>query len=301
MKPKIDLSWDDVTTRAISIAQKIARQLSPTDGVSIYGVPRGGIPAALLVLRALHLMKQPAELCENPEDADVFIDDILATGDTHRRYRQYTLTGAATFHTLVTSTGDGWYVFPWERMQDEGQGPANNIVRILEYIGEDPVREGLKETPVRVIRSYDELFSGYGQSAEDVLKTFEDGACEEMVVLTNIEFYSHCEHHMMPFFGRAHIGYLPKGKVVGISKLARLLEVFARRLQIQERLGTQIVDALMQHLEPRGAACVIEAQHLCMTSRGVGKQDSIMKTSALRGKFKDDVAVRQEFLSFIHH
>jgi GTP cyclohydrolase I len=143
------------------------------------------------------------------------------------------------------------------------------------------------------------MFAGYKQDPAALLKVFEDGACDQMVVLRDIEFYSTCEHHMLPFFGRAHIGYLPQGKVVGISKLARLLEVFARRLQIQERIGQQVTAALQEHLKPLGCGCVLEAQHLCMTSRGVQKQDSVMVTSSMLGQFRSDPAVREEFMKII--
>ncbi len=170
---------------------------------------------------------------------------------------------------------------------------------ILKGIGEDPGREGLIETPQRVVRSFAELYSGYSQDPRVILKCFTDGACDEMVVLRDCEFYSFCEHHMLPFFGRAHIGYLPNGRVVGVSKLARLLEVFSRRLQIQERLTQQITDCLMQELNPKGCGCVLEAQHLCMTCRGVAKQNSVMVTSSMRGSFRDKEGTRSEFMRFI--
>lgn len=173
------------------------------------------------------------------------------------------------------------------------------IEGILTLIGEDPNREGLRETPRRVLKSYGEIFGGYKQDPAEVMKCFDDGACDEMVVLRDIEFYSNCEHHMQPFFGKAHIAYLPDKRVLGVSKLARLLDIYARRLQIQERLTTQVSQALMTHLQPRGAACVIEAKHFCMVCRGVGKQNSTMITSSLLGAFKDDPATRAEFMSMI--
>lgn len=170
---------------------------------------------------------------------------------------------------------------------------------LLEYIGEDLERPGLKETPLRVIQSYKELFSGYHQDPAHILKMFQE-PCDEMVILKDIEMVSCCEHHMLPFIGNAHIAYIPQNnQVVGISKLARLLEVYARRLQIQERICQQVVDALMKHVEPRGAACVIEASHLCISCRGVGKQNSKMITSCLKGVFLTDAAARSEFLSRI--
>jgi GTP cyclohydrolase IA len=173
------------------------------------------------------------------------------------------------------------------------------IREVIRLIGDNPDREGLIDTPIRVEKAYRKLFGGYGQSAKDVLQTsFTDGSCEEMVILKDIEFYSTCEHHMLPFFGRVHIGYLPNNKVVGISKLARLVEVFARRLQIQERLTAQLVDSIMDILDARGAIAIVEAQHFCMTARGVEKQNSKMVTSGVRGLF-EKAEVKNEFLSLI--
>jgi GTP cyclohydrolase IA len=174
-----------------------------------------------------------------------------------------------------------------------------SVLEIIEFIGDDPNREGLEETPKRVIESWSELFSGYGSCVEAIFKTFDDGACDEMVLLKNIEFYSTCEHHMLPFMGMSHIAYIPNGKVIGISKLARLLEIFARRLQIQERIGMQVTEALQTHLRPKGAACVLQAKHLCMTCRGVNKQGSEMVTSSLTGVFRENTAARAELFSLI--
>lgn len=173
------------------------------------------------------------------------------------------------------------------------------IRTILQYIREDPDREGLKETPARVVRSYGELFAGYRQDPADVFKVFEDGACDEMVVLKGIELTSVCEHHMLPFLGVAHIAYIPNKKIIGISKLARLLDIYARRLQVQERLTVQVTSALDQYLSPLGSACVIEAKHLCMVCRGVQKQHSTMITSSLTGVFRDKPEVRSEFFNLV--
>ncbi len=174
----------------------------------------------------------------------------------------------------------------------------SSIRSILEYIGEDPDREGLRETPNRVIRSYAELFSGYHEDPSIVFKTFEDGACDEMVVLKDIEFSSFCEHHLLFFGGYVHIAYLPNKRIVGISKLARLVEIFARRLQVQERLTAQITGSIDEYLKPLGSACVIEAKHMCMVCRGVKKQNSVMVTSSLTGEFRKS-EVRSEFLRLI--
>lgn len=174
-----------------------------------------------------------------------------------------------------------------------------SIKNILRYIGENPDREGLKETPARVARSYAELFSGYGQDPSSIMKVFEDGACDEMVLVRDLEFWSFCEHHMLPFFGKAHIAYLPDRRIIGVSKLGRLLDIFTKRLQVQERLTVQITQSLDEHLGCKGSACVIEAKHLCMVCRGVRKQNSIMVTSSLTGAFKIDQSTRAEFFNLI--
>jgi GTP cyclohydrolase I len=179
------------------------------------------------------------------------------------------------------------------------QSPQERIVeQMLEFIGEEPSRDGLRDTPRRVVKSWGELFKGYSMDVKSVFTVFDESH-DEMVVLRNIEFFSTCEHHMLPFFGKAHVGYLPDGKIVGISKLARLVEVFSRRLQVQERLGWQVSSSIMQELMPKGCGVVLEAQHLCMVARGVNKQNSVMVTSAMQGVFRSDPAIRAEFLSAI--
>ena len=173
-----------------------------------------------------------------------------------------------------------------------------NLREILAYIGDDPSREGLLEIPKRIVKSWKKLYGGYAQKPQDVLKTFVEGSCEEMVVLKDIEFYSTCEHHLQPFFGTISIGYLPNGRVLGISKLARLVEVFARRLQIQEKLVAQIADSLMETLHPHGVMVVCKAKHMCISSRGIEKHNATMVTSAIRGAF-NKLEVRSEFLEMI--
>ncbi len=173
-----------------------------------------------------------------------------------------------------------------------------NLKEILTYIGDDSAREGLLETPNRMVKSWAKLFGGYKLRPESVLKTFVEGSCDEMVILKDIEFYSTCEHHFQPFFGTISIGYLPNGKVLGISKLARLVEIYSRRLQIQEKLSSEIADSLFTHLKPHGVMVVCKARHMCVCARGVEKHNAIMVTSAIRGAFKKP-EVRAEFLDFI--
>lgn len=174
------------------------------------------------------------------------------------------------------------------------------VREILISIGEDPDREGLLRTPNRVARAYSELICGLSEDPRVHLRTVFHERYDEVVLLRDIEFHSLCEHHLLPFVGKAHVAYLPDGKVVGLSKLARLVEGYARRPQVQERLTTQIADALMDELNPVGAACIIEATHTCMTIRGVRKPGSTMVTSALRGIFKDNPPSRHEILSLMY-
>lgn len=179
---------------------------------------------------------------------------------------------------------------------------AEEAVRtLLRWTGDDVKREGLIDTPARVVRAFDEFFAGYTQDPVSILKrTFEEVEnYDEMIVLTNIHFHSHCEHHMVPIIGVAHVGYIPSGRVVGISKLARVVEVYARRLQIQEKMTAQIANAIDEALKPRGVGVVIEAVHSCMTTRGVKKDGVSMKTSHMTGLFRKDSKTRHEFFNLI--
>lgn len=174
------------------------------------------------------------------------------------------------------------------------------VREILLAVGEDPDREGLLKTPQRVARSYAELLAGMKTDPREHLKTVFTERYDEIVLLRNIEFHSLCEHHLLPFTGKAHVAYLPRGKVVGLSKLAKLVDGFARRPQVQERLTTQIAQALMEELNPLGAGCVIEATHTCMTIRGAMKPGSVMVTSALHGSFRTNPSTRHEVLSLMY-
>ena len=171
---------------------------------------------------------------------------------------------------------------------------------LLRRIGEDPARDGLLKTPDRMQKSLAFLTRGYGQSPTEILRgALFDVEYDEMVIVRDIEFYSLCEHHMLPFFGKAHVAYIPKGKVIGLSKVARLVDVFARRLQVQERMTRQVADSIVNAIEPQGVAVILEAQHLCMMMRGVEKQQSITTTSAMLGAFRKNPRTRNEFLSLI--
>ena len=177
---------------------------------------------------------------------------------------------------------------------------ANAYRELLQSIGEDVNRQGLQRTPDRAARALEFLTQGYRQNFDEIINgaVFESSA-SEIILVKDIELYSLCEHHLLPFIGRAHVAYLPNGKVIGLSKVARIVDVFARRLQIQENLTTQIAESLMNCLQPSGVAVVVEAKHLCMMMRGVEKQNSVMKTSCLLGTFKEDARTRSEFLSLL--
>jgi len=190
------------------------------------------------------------------------------------------------------------------KLAKPSRAEAEAAVRtLLSWAGDDPDREGLKATPSRVVRSYEEFFAGYDQDPEEILaRTFEEVAgYDDMVVLRGIRFESYCEHHMVPIIGIAHIGYLPTNRVVGISKLARVLEIFSKRLQIQEKMTAQIANTIDQVLKPQGVAVVLEGEHQCMTTRGVHRPGVNMVTSQMLGVFRENEATRKEFLSIIGH
>lgn len=171
--------------------------------------------------------------------------------------------------------------------------------QLIEAIGEDSSREGLKETPRRIAKSFEKLFGGYLEDPKDMITKFDGEDYDEMIICKDIDLYSTCEHHMLPFIGKAHIGYIPDKKIIGISKLPRIVEIFSRRLQNQERLTMQIANTLKKLLQPKGVGIVIEANHLCMRARGVEKQNASMTTSSFKGLFKENSKTRSEFLKLI--
>lgn len=287
------------------LAREAAKIIVPTgpDAPRVYAIPRGGISAAYAIGRHVHF-----DLVNDPADADYIVDDLIDSGATMARV----LAAAARqptgrkFHksqpvpvALLDKRTDRWkgvwVIFPWE---GDAEGSfEDNIRRMLQFVGEDTEREGLHETPARVAKAWGFWCKGYNEDPADILKVFEDGAekVDEMVMVRDIPFYTHCEHHMAPFFGKATVAYIPDGKIVGLSKINRLVDCFARRLQVQERLTTQVADAIMEHLKPKGVGVIINARHLCMESRGVCQQGHSTVTSALRGVMSDGT-VRQEFL-----
>ncbi len=298
---KQNITWRAVDLLASNVADEILKCWK-MGSVNCYPIPRGGIYAAMAVSKSLARRKDSVDsvdlrIVDNPDHAEIYIDDIIDSGRTKKRFiDKY---GKKPFFSLAPKPAGVWVVFPWEKMCEE-TGPEENISRILQYIGEDGTREGLVETPSRVIRAYDELFAGYKMDISSLVKKFEDknALCDEMIISKDIEFYSMCEHHMLPFFGKAAVAYIPGKSIIGLSKLARIVDAFSKRLQVQEKLTTQITKAIDDHLDPKGSACVIEAQHFCCMARGVGKQSSVMKTSSLTGVFRQP-EVRSEFFSLI--
>jgi GTP cyclohydrolase I len=259
-----------------------------------YPIPRGGVPAAYAIGRHMSGL----QIVDDPDTADIFIDDLIDSGATQQKWRKR--YPQKDFYALVNKQrpewASRWVIWPWEESAESSI--EGNITRLLQFVGENPERGGLLETPHRVAKAWMEWCSGYNFKPEDVLKTFEDGAdgVDEMVVVKDIPFYSHCEHHMAAIFGTATIAYVPDRKIVGLSKLSRLLDIYARRLQVQERLTNQIADALQDNLQPKGVGVVIKARHLCMESRGVNQQGHYTITSALRGVMRSIPEARAEFL-----
>ena len=296
MVNKIILTWADVFELADALAAKIQRcHLTISDQptrskngspLPIWGIPRGGaIVAGLLSARGINVTKDPSE-------AFIAVDDLIDSGRTENKVK--TQFGLDTIALYEKTTND-WIEFPWEEEADTDA--QDSIARMIEHIGDDPTRPGMIETPERVVRSWKELFSGYQNNYK--LKWFEDDT-DEMVVVREIKFFSTCEHHMLPFFGTADVGYIPNGAVVGLSKIARLVDHFARRFQIQERLARDIGEALAIpsfDYAPLGVAVRLRAEHLCMKARGAKQGNAIMETNYLTGAYRDNAAARNEFLS----
>jgi GTP cyclohydrolase I len=268
--------------------------------VGIWGVPRGGVPVAM-ALSGVYTPRHTFHLVDTPQEADVIVDDIYDSGATARYFHE--CFPDKPFVVLIDKRKPewrGWWVvLPWEVTGTGEDRSADDIVtRLLEYIGEDPNREGLQDTPRRVLAAWKDWAQGYRVDPMSVLKTFQDGAdgVNELVIVHNIPIISKCEHHLADITGVAHVGYIPDGKIVGLSKIPRLVDVFARRLQVQERLTNQIADALVEGLQPHGVGVVIRAAHACMSTRGVKIQDSVTTTSAMRGALLEKGPARQEFL-----
>lgn len=269
---KLFITWQQIKERT----KKLDRSLK------YYGVPRGG--------SAIAAMLNPVM---TPEESDVIIDDLIDSGATRDRYKlNYSQEFVGLFDKSEDWLNGKWLVFPWEAKESPVE---DNVTRILQYLGEDVNREGLKETPKRFIKSLQQFLS----TPDFNFTTFDAEGTDEMIIQTNIPFYSYCEHHIAPFFGVAHVAYIPKNQIVGLSKLARTVDLYANRFQNQERITTQIAERLMKELDPVGVAVTLKAQHLCMCMRGVKKHDTWTTTSKMVGCFKEDINCRSEFLSYI--
>jgi GTP cyclohydrolase I len=302
MSDRIHLSWDDIENAARDIAMRHAGH-----GIDrVFGIPQGGTPVAALVAATLgvpHLLRDPLGGKDSGRvflQGTLVVDDLVDSGRTAQRYLDAGMAFDACYRKphspASTAAGaslvDGWAIFPWER----ATGPEDAVVRLIEHVGEDPSREGLLKTPARVVKAFGEMTEGYAVDVEALLATTFDEHSDEMVVLGGIEFTSLCEHHLLPFRGVATVGYVPDQRVVGLSKMARLVDAYARRFQVQERMTTQIADAMWTHLRPLGVGVVLQAHHSCMGVRGVRKQNATMTTSAMLGIMKHSDAARSEFL-----
>lgn len=292
---KTVLNHADIATLSHSVREAITA--SGMQFKKCFPIPRGGVSASYAIYDA----SCPFVIVNSPEEADFFIDDIIDSGETMRRYCD-DYPGKLFFALIDKLNGEyanEWIVFPWEVTNKGTDESATDIVtRLLQYVGEDPERGGLLDTPKRVLKAWKHFGSGYDVDVAKLLKVFEDGGevYDEMVIVKDIPIYSKCEHHLESIFGTATIAYIPNGKIVGLSKLSRLADAFARRLQVQERLTAQIADALETYVKPKGVGVIIKARHMCMESRGICQQGHHTVTSALRGVIKSDQTARAEFL-----
>jgi GTP cyclohydrolase I len=276
---KTNITWEQVYHRLNEVIKDL-----PKD-TKYYGVPRGGQVVAGMTGNAV----------DNVDDADVIIDDLIDSGATEKRYKKYNKPFLSLIDKRKELQGE-WLVFPWEtKEEDTDETVEDNVSRLLQYFGEDVNREGLQETPKRFIKFFKEFLNPPKWNCT----SFEGEGYDEMIVQTNIPFHSLCEHHIAPFFGTGTIAYIPNKRIVGLSKLARTLETFARRLQNQERITTQVAEFLWNELDPKGVAVQITAKHMCMEMRGVKKHDTHTTTTKLLGAFKDDINTKNEFLNSI--
>ena len=287
--------------------KRLAKKLLALKYDCLYGIPKNGVIVATMLSKELRI---PLTDKLSMNRKTLIVDDVIDTGKTIEKYSKLydccaliskkpkSRLSKRIKYVQAYCKATEWIKWFWE---DEQKDKEDTILRQIEQIGEDASREGLKETPSRVVRSFEKLYGGYKQSPKDVLKTTFSSRYDEIVLLRDIPLFSTCEHHLLPFTGICHIAYIPgkSGRVVGISKMARLMEVFARRMQIQEQLTVQIGEELVKNLEPKGVAVIIKAAHLCMAARGVEKPGSSMVTSYVYGAFKKDMSARQELLSLI--
>lgn len=302
--PVTQYSWGDMYNAAGQLWQRQKDE----KWEYLYGIPRGGCLAALLVQSLAHRDGAHVTILDKPHSPHntLIVDDIVDSGKTAEQYTKHGYVVDSLYRSINAPAlynhsmlAHGWVTFPWERGEQEGTGAEDSIIRLLQYMGEDPKRDGLKDTPARVLKAWKELTAGYDQDPKQILSRCFEQPHDEMVVLRGVEFHSTCEHHLLPFYGVAAVGYIPGQKVVGISKLARVVDCFARRLQIQERLTQQIANAVTDALQPLGVGVVVRAKHSCMGCRGVLKPDSDMVTSVTRGALRHDARARAEFMALV--
>tara|TARA_R110001632_G_scaffold96953_1_gene203353 strand:- start:1422 stop:2294 length:873 start_codon:yes stop_codon:yes gene_type:complete len=276
---KTHISWEQVYYRLEEAIKHLPKN------TKYYGVPRGGQIVAGMTGNAV----------DDIESADVIIDDLIDSGATEERYKEYKKPFIALIDKRKELQGE-WLVFPWELKEDDTpETVEDNVKRLLQYFGEDANREGLQDTPKRFIKFFKEFLN----PPKWECTTFEGEGYDEMIVQTNIPFHSLCEHHIAPFFGTGTIAYIPNKRIVGLSKLARTLETYSRRLQNQERITMQVAEFLWEELQPKGVAVQLSAKHMCMEMRGVKKHDTYTTTTKLLGIFKKDPSARNEFLNAI--
>ena len=272
---KTFIGWQEIYNRLEYLKSKYEPD------TKFYGVPRGGQIIAGMLGNAVDTIDQ----------ADVIVDDLIDSGQTLLQYAKHDKPFAALIDKREEYKNE-WIVFPWE---NHNGNVEDNVTRLLQYFGEDVNREGLQDTPKRYVK----FFKQFLTPQEWNFTTFSSEGYDEMIVQTNIPFYSLCEHHIAPFFGYGHIAYIPKDNIVGLSKLARTLDLFANRLQNQERITTQVAEYLEEKLQPKGVAVSLSAKHMCMEMRGVKKHDTWTTTTKLIGAFKKDEDARLEFFNSI--
>lgn len=314
---QVQVTWDQVQSTVRSW-NGLIRNLDLREFKVIAGISRGGIIPAYMLARLLHVpaisdykdvkIVDPFT-CDWMDDykgaAIILVDDIRDTGATAKYFEDQAKKRNIDLQLFCLVTRlekamhgeDVWFEFPWETKEDTVGGREQAVTALLRSVGEDPNREGLKDTPKRVSKMYDELCVGYKQEPKEILSAiFSTDKYDEMIVLKDIPFASLCEHHMLPFRGKVHFAYIPNKVVVGVSKIARLVECFARRLQIQERMTVEIGKAFEDIIKPKGVGVIVEAAHECMIVRGIKKEGCQMVTSYLGGVLREKPEAREEFL-----
>jgi GTP cyclohydrolase I len=269
------IKWEEIFNKINIIKNKYNKD------TKYWGIPRGGQVVAGMLGNAV----------DNIEECDVIVDDLIDSGNTIEKYKKYDKSIEVLFDKRIELQNE-WLVFPWENHNGDIE---ENVVRLLQYFGEDVEREGLIDTPKRYIKFFKEFLNPPQWNCT----TFEGEGYDEMIIQKNIPFYSLCEHHIAPFFGKGHIAYIPNKKIVGLSKLARTLETFSRRLQNQERITQQVAEFLNDKLKPKGVAVILSAQHMCMEMRGVKKHDTFTTTSKMLGVFTTKYEARMELMNLI--